>query len=183
MAYFMFQEQLETSRREMIGLQERDRQLQCKNRNLHQLLKNEKDEVSFLLPCMRWTVGFWNLRCDIMATSLLKKNCLFILCHTVMVGGHSCAWSAPAPGTSAHSWQQQAVPLYHPSHTHPLFLKHKRAQSVRPLSPPYRDRCTAPRHTPLHQHLTSAKSPSTMRASLWLSLDQGPTQARRVLYH
>ena len=30
----------------MIGLQERDRQLQCKNRNLHQLLKNEKDEVS-----------------------------------------------------------------------------------------------------------------------------------------
>ena len=46
MAHFMFQEQLETSRREMIGLQERDRQLQCKNRNLLQLLKNEKDEVS-----------------------------------------------------------------------------------------------------------------------------------------
>ncbi|GAB5575217.1 afadin- and alpha-actinin-binding protein isoform X1 [Prionailurus iriomotensis] len=41
-------EQLETSRREMIGLQERDRQLQCKNRNLHQLLKNEKDEVQKL---------------------------------------------------------------------------------------------------------------------------------------
>lgn len=32
----------------MIGLQERDRQLQCKNRNLHQLLKNEKDEVQKL---------------------------------------------------------------------------------------------------------------------------------------
>ena len=46
MTHFMFQEQLETSRREMIGLQERDRQLQCKIRNLHQLLKNEKDEVS-----------------------------------------------------------------------------------------------------------------------------------------
>lgn len=57
-AYFMFQEQLETSRREMIGLQERDRQLQCKNRNLHQLLKNEKDEVSCLFPYVRSAVGF-----------------------------------------------------------------------------------------------------------------------------
>ncbi|XP_045657858.1 afadin- and alpha-actinin-binding protein isoform X5 [Ursus americanus] len=45
---YLDQEQLETSRREMIGLQERDRQLQCKNRNLHQLLKNEKDEVQKL---------------------------------------------------------------------------------------------------------------------------------------
>ncbi|XP_066480984.1 afadin- and alpha-actinin-binding protein isoform X1 [Tiliqua scincoides] len=41
-------EQLETSRRETVGLQERERQLQCKNRNLHQLLKNEKDEVQKL---------------------------------------------------------------------------------------------------------------------------------------
>ncbi|XP_011811585.1 PREDICTED: afadin- and alpha-actinin-binding protein [Colobus angolensis palliatus] len=46
--YSKLKEQLETSRREMIGLQERDRQLQCKNRNLHQLLKNEKDEVQKL---------------------------------------------------------------------------------------------------------------------------------------
>ncbi|KAM8792146.1 afadin- and alpha-actinin-binding protein isoform 1-T2 [Rhynchonycteris naso] len=46
--YTKLKEQLETSRREMIGLQERDRQLQCKNRNLHQLLKNEKDEVQKL---------------------------------------------------------------------------------------------------------------------------------------
>ncbi|XP_070261580.1 afadin- and alpha-actinin-binding protein isoform X2 [Myotis yumanensis] len=46
--YAKLKEQLETSRREMIGLQERDRQLQCKNRNLHQLLKNEKDEVQKL---------------------------------------------------------------------------------------------------------------------------------------
>ncbi|XP_056681125.1 afadin- and alpha-actinin-binding protein-like [Monodelphis domestica] len=45
---YLDQEQLETSRREMIGLQERDRQLQGKNRNLHQLLKNEKDEVQKL---------------------------------------------------------------------------------------------------------------------------------------
>uniref|UniRef100_A0ABM5G8M3 Afadin- and alpha-actinin-binding protein isoform X1 n=1 Tax=Pogona vitticeps TaxID=103695 RepID=A0ABM5G8M3_9SAUR len=46
--YAKLKEQLETSRREIIGLQERDRQLQCKNRNLHQLLKNEKDEVQKL---------------------------------------------------------------------------------------------------------------------------------------
>ena len=46
--YAKLKEQLETSRREMIGLQERDRQLQCKNRSLHQLLKNEKDEVQKL---------------------------------------------------------------------------------------------------------------------------------------
>ncbi|XP_072504991.1 afadin- and alpha-actinin-binding protein isoform X3 [Notamacropus eugenii] len=46
--YSKLKEQLETSRREMIGLQERDRQLQGKNRNLHQLLKNEKDEVQKL---------------------------------------------------------------------------------------------------------------------------------------
>ncbi|XP_076976556.1 afadin- and alpha-actinin-binding protein isoform X3 [Tamandua tetradactyla] len=46
--YTKLKEQLETSRREMIGLQERDRQLQCKNRNLLQLLKNEKDEVQKL---------------------------------------------------------------------------------------------------------------------------------------
>ncbi|XP_042534220.1 afadin- and alpha-actinin-binding protein isoform X2 [Dipodomys spectabilis] len=46
--YAKLKEQLETSRREMIGLQERDRQLQCKNKNLHQLLKNEKDEVQKL---------------------------------------------------------------------------------------------------------------------------------------
>ncbi|TKC40738.1 hypothetical protein EI555_008786 [Monodon monoceros] len=46
--YAKLKEQLETSREEMIGLQERDTQLQCKNRNLHQLLKNEKDEVQKL---------------------------------------------------------------------------------------------------------------------------------------
>ncbi|XP_012371962.1 afadin- and alpha-actinin-binding protein isoform X2 [Octodon degus] len=46
--YAKLKEQLEASRREIIGLQERDRQLQCKNRNLHQLLKNEKDEVQKL---------------------------------------------------------------------------------------------------------------------------------------
>ncbi|XP_021508822.1 afadin- and alpha-actinin-binding protein isoform X2 [Meriones unguiculatus] len=46
--YAKLKEQLETSRRELIGLQERDRQLQCKNRNLHQLLKSEKDEVQKL---------------------------------------------------------------------------------------------------------------------------------------
>ncbi|XP_036045963.1 afadin- and alpha-actinin-binding protein isoform X2 [Onychomys torridus] len=46
--YSKLKEQLETSRREMIGLQERDRQLQCKNRSLHQLLKTEKDEVQKL---------------------------------------------------------------------------------------------------------------------------------------
>ncbi|XP_061486524.1 afadin- and alpha-actinin-binding protein [Rhineura floridana] len=47
-SYTKLKEQLETSRREIAGLQERDRQLQCKNRNLHQLLKNEKDEVQKL---------------------------------------------------------------------------------------------------------------------------------------
>uniref|UniRef100_A0A8D0HJ94 SSX family member 2 interacting protein n=1 Tax=Sphenodon punctatus TaxID=8508 RepID=A0A8D0HJ94_SPHPU len=46
--YAKLKEQLETARREIVGLQERDRQLQCKNRNLHQLLKNEKDEVQKL---------------------------------------------------------------------------------------------------------------------------------------
>ncbi|XP_062973947.1 afadin- and alpha-actinin-binding protein isoform X2 [Elgaria multicarinata webbii] len=46
--YTKLKEQLETSRREIVGLQERDRQLQCKNKNLHQLLKSEKDEVQKL---------------------------------------------------------------------------------------------------------------------------------------
>ncbi|XP_027754194.1 afadin- and alpha-actinin-binding protein [Empidonax traillii] len=46
--YAKLKEQLELSKREIIGLQERDRQLQSKNRNLHQLLKNEKDEVQKL---------------------------------------------------------------------------------------------------------------------------------------
>lgn len=46
--YAKLKEQLETSRREIIGLQERERQLQCKSRNLHQFLKNEKDEVQKL---------------------------------------------------------------------------------------------------------------------------------------
>ncbi|XP_063154268.1 afadin- and alpha-actinin-binding protein isoform X3 [Candoia aspera] len=46
--YIKLKEQLESSRRETVGLQERDRQLQCKNRNLHQLLKNEKDEIQKL---------------------------------------------------------------------------------------------------------------------------------------
>uniref|UniRef100_A0A8C4VA37 SSX family member 2 interacting protein n=1 Tax=Falco tinnunculus TaxID=100819 RepID=A0A8C4VA37_FALTI len=46
--YTKLKEQLESSKREIVGLQERDRQLQSKNRNLHQLLKNEKDEVQKL---------------------------------------------------------------------------------------------------------------------------------------
>ncbi|ETE65339.1 Afadin- and alpha-actinin-binding protein, partial [Ophiophagus hannah] len=46
--YVKLKEQLESSRREIVGLQERDRQLQCKNRNLHQLLKNDKDEIQKL---------------------------------------------------------------------------------------------------------------------------------------
>ncbi|XP_026556037.1 afadin- and alpha-actinin-binding protein isoform X2 [Pseudonaja textilis] len=46
--YIKLKEQLESSRREIVGLQERDRQLQCKNRNLHQLLKNDKDEIQKL---------------------------------------------------------------------------------------------------------------------------------------
>ncbi|KFP84714.1 Afadin- and alpha-actinin-binding protein, partial [Acanthisitta chloris] len=46
--YAKVKEQLESSKREIVGLQERDRQLQSKNRNLHQLLKNEKDEVQKL---------------------------------------------------------------------------------------------------------------------------------------
>ncbi|XP_015492298.1 afadin- and alpha-actinin-binding protein isoform X1 [Parus major] len=46
--YAKLKEQLELSKREVVGLQERDRQLQSKNRNLHQLLKNEKDEVQKL---------------------------------------------------------------------------------------------------------------------------------------
>ncbi|OXB55467.1 hypothetical protein ASZ78_012899 [Callipepla squamata] len=45
---YLNREQLELSKREIVGLQERDRQLQSKNRNLHQLLKNEKDEVQKL---------------------------------------------------------------------------------------------------------------------------------------
>ncbi|XP_066857332.1 afadin- and alpha-actinin-binding protein isoform X2 [Anser cygnoides] len=47
-SYAKLKEQLELSKREIVGLQERDRQLQSKNRNLHQLLKNEKDEVQKL---------------------------------------------------------------------------------------------------------------------------------------
>ncbi|XP_054240402.1 afadin- and alpha-actinin-binding protein [Indicator indicator] len=46
--YAKLKEQLELSKREIVGLQERDRQLQSKNRNLHQLLKSEKDEVQKL---------------------------------------------------------------------------------------------------------------------------------------
>ncbi|NXF90934.1 ADIP protein, partial [Eubucco bourcierii] len=46
--YAKLKEQLEISKREIVGLQERDRQLQSKNRNLHQLLKSEKDEVQKL---------------------------------------------------------------------------------------------------------------------------------------
>ncbi|KAM8930542.1 afadin- and alpha-actinin-binding protein [Pelodytes ibericus] len=39
---------LEATRRENAALQERERQIQCKNRNLLQLLKNEKEEVQKL---------------------------------------------------------------------------------------------------------------------------------------
>ncbi|KAM6305344.1 afadin- and alpha-actinin-binding protein isoform 2-T2 [Aegotheles albertisi] len=46
--YAKLKEQLDLSKREIVGLQERDRQLQSKNRNLHQLLKSEKDEVQKL---------------------------------------------------------------------------------------------------------------------------------------
>ncbi|XP_041063531.1 synovial sarcoma, X breakpoint 2 interacting protein a isoform X5 [Carcharodon carcharias] len=41
-------DQLELSRREVISLQEKDRQLQLKNRTLHNLLKNEKEEIQKL---------------------------------------------------------------------------------------------------------------------------------------
>ncbi|OCT84733.1 hypothetical protein XELAEV_18022889mg [Xenopus laevis] len=41
-------DQMEATRRENCALQERDRQMQCKNRNLLQLLKNEKEEVQKL---------------------------------------------------------------------------------------------------------------------------------------
>uniref|UniRef100_UPI00398F6956 synovial sarcoma, X breakpoint 2 interacting protein a isoform X2 n=1 Tax=Pristiophorus japonicus TaxID=55135 RepID=UPI00398F6956 len=41
-------DQLELSRREAVSLQEKDRQLQLKNRSLHNLLKNEKEEVQKL---------------------------------------------------------------------------------------------------------------------------------------
>ncbi|KAE8609390.1 hypothetical protein XENTR_v10011796 [Xenopus tropicalis] len=41
-------DQLEATRRENCAHQERDRQMQCKNRNLLQLLKNEKEEVQKL---------------------------------------------------------------------------------------------------------------------------------------
>ncbi|KAG8437215.1 hypothetical protein GDO86_008059 [Hymenochirus boettgeri] len=41
-------DQLETTRRENSVLQERERQMQCKNRSLLQLLKNEKEEVQKL---------------------------------------------------------------------------------------------------------------------------------------
>ncbi|OCT82514.1 hypothetical protein XELAEV_18025046mg [Xenopus laevis] len=41
-------DQLEAAKRENCALQERDRQMQCKNRNLLQLLKNEKEEVQKL---------------------------------------------------------------------------------------------------------------------------------------
>ncbi|XP_072366433.1 synovial sarcoma, X breakpoint 2 interacting protein a isoform X2 [Scyliorhinus torazame] len=41
-------DQLELSRREVISLQEKDRQQQLKNRTLHNLLKNEKEEIQKL---------------------------------------------------------------------------------------------------------------------------------------
>ncbi|XP_038649571.1 afadin- and alpha-actinin-binding protein-like isoform X3 [Scyliorhinus canicula] len=41
-------DQLELSRREVISFQEKDRQLQLKNRTLHNLLKNEKEEIQKL---------------------------------------------------------------------------------------------------------------------------------------
>ncbi|XP_078075125.1 synovial sarcoma, X breakpoint 2 interacting protein a isoform X3 [Mustelus asterias] len=41
-------DQLELSRREVVTLQEKDRQLQLKNRTLHNLLKNEKEEIQKL---------------------------------------------------------------------------------------------------------------------------------------
>ncbi|XP_048395621.1 synovial sarcoma, X breakpoint 2 interacting protein a isoform X2 [Stegostoma tigrinum] len=41
-------DQLELSRREVVALQEKDRQLQLKNRTLHGLLKNEKEETQKL---------------------------------------------------------------------------------------------------------------------------------------
>ncbi|XP_060685994.1 synovial sarcoma, X breakpoint 2 interacting protein a isoform X1 [Hemiscyllium ocellatum] len=41
-------DQLELSRREVVALQEKDRQLQLKNRTLHGLLKNEKEEIQKL---------------------------------------------------------------------------------------------------------------------------------------
>ncbi|XP_069795488.1 synovial sarcoma, X breakpoint 2 interacting protein a isoform X2 [Narcine bancroftii] len=41
-------DQLESSRREVVSFQEKDRQLQLKNRALHNLLKNEKEEIQKL---------------------------------------------------------------------------------------------------------------------------------------
>lgn len=41
-------DQLESSRREVVSCQEKDRQLQLKNRALHSLLKNEKEEIQKL---------------------------------------------------------------------------------------------------------------------------------------
>ncbi|XP_069497808.1 afadin- and alpha-actinin-binding protein isoform X2 [Ambystoma mexicanum] len=45
---FKQKDQLETSRKDLVAVQERDRQLLCKNKHLHQLLKNEKEEVQKL---------------------------------------------------------------------------------------------------------------------------------------
>lgn len=111
--YFPFQEQLETSRREMIGLQERDRQLQCKNRSLHQLLKNEKDEVSV---CSVSELSCWLLKFDVGHNGqfTFKQNCQYILCDTGMVDGQSCVCPLPLPQDRSflsNTWQQVVSPV------------------------------------------------------------------------
>ncbi|XP_078501722.1 afadin- and alpha-actinin-binding protein isoform X2 [Lissotriton helveticus] len=45
---FKHKDQLETLRKELVSIHEKDRQLQCKNKHLQQLLKTEKEEVQKL---------------------------------------------------------------------------------------------------------------------------------------
>ncbi|KAM4722119.1 afadin- and alpha-actinin-binding protein isoform 2-T3 [Rhinophrynus dorsalis] len=47
-SHHRLKDQLESTRRENTAIQERDRQMQCKNRSLVQMLKNEKEEVQKL---------------------------------------------------------------------------------------------------------------------------------------
>lgn len=48
----LLQEQLETSKRENTGLLERERRLQMKTKTLQHSLKNEKEEVCFVITAV-----------------------------------------------------------------------------------------------------------------------------------
>uniref|UniRef100_H3B6R9 SSX family member 2 interacting protein n=1 Tax=Latimeria chalumnae TaxID=7897 RepID=H3B6R9_LATCH len=65
-------EQLESARREIVALQEKERQVQSKNKSLLQLLKNEKEEVSKLNFIVAGTFSRYNWKEE--STMCIEKH-------------------------------------------------------------------------------------------------------------